>query len=332
MWHWHCVPSVLLYEFMAFFSQPWHPSARVWMKQIISWNLKLAMLTTHVRLQQPCILNVVAETCHLENPARDEKTSNACRATGQLWCNLSWDKLVLGNLAMLKQSVYVTLKPQTLIYVERGSVEHAKLFQDKIRNCYGTNAGACHYINPEKNSKGTGTFYISESLCLSMPLLPGRKSFSNLKTWWGTWQGLFMTLETGRLSWFGQAMKIYPSDFRFNGYFISPFTKHHSRKRWLAQRCSLWKHSILAEFLLHDCECWKNIKVFPQKNTWKKNIISILPPQNINFEKNDFWQKYRNLNFEISKSQFCVLNVKISKNKKMIPKYRNLNFFECAQF
>ena len=153
MWHWHCVPSVLLYEFMAFFSQPWHPSARVWMKQIISWNLKLAMLTTHVRLQQPCILNVVAETCHLENPARDEKTSNACRATGQLWCNLSWDKLVLGNLAMLKQSVYVTLKPQTLIYVERGSVEHAKLFQDKIRNCYGTNSGACHYINPEKKLK-----------------------------------------------------------------------------------------------------------------------------------------------------------------------------------
>ena len=87
---------------------------------------------------------------------------------------------------MLKQSVYVTLKPQTLIYVERGSVEHAKLFQYKIRNCYGTNSGACHYINPEKNSKGTGTFYISESLCLSMPLLPGRKSFSNLKTWWGT--------------------------------------------------------------------------------------------------------------------------------------------------
>ena len=26
--------------------------------------------------------------------------------------------------------------------------------------------------------------------------------------------------------------------------------------------------------------------------------------------------KYRNLNFEISKSQFCALNVKISKNKK----------------
>ena len=149
-----------------------------------------------------------------------------------------------------------------------------------------------------------------------------------------------MTLETGRLSWFGQAMKIYPSDFRFKVYFISPFTKHHSRKRWLAQRCSLWKHSILAEFLLHDSECWKNIKVFPQKKTHGKK-------HNLNFatQKYQFWKKW--FLTKISKSQFWNIEISIlkyrnlnfacsmlksRKTKKLIPKYRNLNFFECAQF
>lgn len=70
---------------MAFFSQSLHPSAGIWVKPKVSWTLKFAVLTMHGWLQEPCLLNIVAETCYLEHPGGNEETSSACLPVSGAW-------------------------------------------------------------------------------------------------------------------------------------------------------------------------------------------------------------------------------------------------------
>ena len=52
--------------------QPVFASSGIWVKQKVSWTLKFAVLSMHGWLQEPCLLNIVAETCYLEHPGEHQ--------------------------------------------------------------------------------------------------------------------------------------------------------------------------------------------------------------------------------------------------------------------